>query len=122
MAIDDFGTGYSALSYIQKLPFDALKIDRTFINEIMQRSETKAMVRSLVVLAQELGMKVIVEGIENEAQLRTIQELGANQVQGYYLGRPTPDPLVHLSFPEAKIENIVDDQTLRASEQLEVLR
>ena len=92
VAIDDFGTGYSALSYIQKLPFNALKIDRTFIKEIMQRTETKAMVRSLILLAQELGMKVIVEGIESEAQLKTIQKLGANQVQGFYLGRPTPDP------------------------------
>jgi diguanylate cyclase (GGDEF)-like protein len=122
VAIDDFGTGYSALSYIQKLPFNALKIDRTFINEIMQRSETKAMVRSLVVLAQELGMKVIVEGIENEAQLRTIQELGANQVQGYYLGRPTPDPLVHLTSPEATIANVIDDQSFLVPEQLEFHR
>ena len=86
VAIDDFGTGYSALSYIQELPFNALKIDRSFIKDIMQRSETRAMVRSLILLAQELGMKVIVEGIESESQLRTIEELGANQVQGYYLG------------------------------------
>ena len=120
VAIDDFGTGYSALSYIQRLPFNALKIDRTFVKEIMQRSETKAMVRSLIVLAQELGMKVIVEGIENEAQLRAIQELGANQVQGYYLGRPTPDPLSHLSLPEATGANVMDDQMFLVPEKLEV--
>ena len=78
------------------------------------------MVRSLVALAQELGMKVIVEGIENEAQLRAIQELGANQVQGFYLGRPTPDPLAHFSFPEATVANVIDDQKLLAPEQQEV--
>jgi diguanylate cyclase (GGDEF)-like protein len=120
VAIDDFGTGYSALSYIQRLPFNALKIDRTFVKEIMQRSETRTMVRSLVALAQELGMKVIVEGIENEAQLRAIQELGANQVQGYYLGRPTPEPLALLSFPEATAASVIHDQTVMVPEQLEV--
>ena len=101
VAIDDFGTGYSALSYIQKLPFNALKIDRTFIQDILHRSETKAMVRSLIVLAQELGMNVIVEGIETEAQLRAIQEIGANEVQGFLLGHPTADPMAHLLHPDA---------------------
>jgi EAL domain-containing protein (putative c-di-GMP-specific phosphodiesterase class I) len=65
-------------------------------------------------------MKVIVEGIESEAQLSVIHELGANQVQGYYLGRPTPDPTAHLSFPEATVANVIDDQTLLVPEQLEV--
>lgn len=97
VAIDDFGTGYSALSYMPKLPFNALKIDRTFMREIMQRPEAKSMVHSLVVLAHELGMKVIVEGIENEAQLAIIKEIGANAVQGFLLGRPTPEPSQLLS-------------------------
>ncbi|HLH07989.1 MAG TPA: EAL domain-containing protein [Terriglobales bacterium] len=96
VAIDDFGTGYSALSYLPKLAFNALKIDRGFMKEIMQRAETRAMVRSLIVLAQELGMKVIVEGIETDEQLKLIQEMGGNEAQGYLLGRPTPNPISHL--------------------------
>jgi len=109
VAIDDFGTGYSALSYIEKLPFNALKIDRSFVKEIVQRSETKAMVRSLILFAQELGMKVIVEGIESEAQLKAIQEIGADEAQGYFLGRPTADPLARLSSPEGIVENAMND-------------
>ena len=121
VAIDDFGTGYSALSYIQRLPFNALKVDRTFMKEIMQRSETKAMVRSLVLLAQELGMTVIVEGIETEAQLRAIKEMGANEVQGYLLGRPTPDPLAHLSHqPEKKELNGTHHRPFLVPEKIEV--
>ncbi len=108
VAIDDFGTGYSALSYLSKLPFNALKIDRTFMKEIMQSSETKAMVHSLIVLAQELGMNVIVEGIENEAQLRVIKEIGANQVQGFFLGRPTPDPMALISDPAPMVADLLE--------------
>src|SRR5665213_600660 len=97
VAVDDFGTGYSALSYIADLPFNALKIDRTFMKEIMQRSESRVLVQSLVLLAQQLGMKVIVEGIETEAQLKVVEEMGADQVQGYLLGRPTADPMAELA-------------------------
>jgi EAL domain-containing protein (putative c-di-GMP-specific phosphodiesterase class I) len=120
VAIDDFGTGYSALSYLSKLPFNALKIDRIFMKEIMRSSETRAMVRSLIVIAQELGMNVIVEGIENEAQLKAIQEIGANQVQGYYLGRPTPDPLALIADMDAMIAKDVLDQLPPVPDKLEV--
>jgi EAL domain-containing protein (putative c-di-GMP-specific phosphodiesterase class I) len=120
VAIDDFGTGYSALSYLSKLPFNALKIDRIFMKEIMRSSETRAMVRSLIVIAQELGMNVIVEGIENEAQLKAIQEIGANQVQGYYLGRPTPDPLALIADLDAMIAKDVLDQLPPVPDKLEV--
>ena len=109
IAIDDFGTGYSALSYIEKLPFNALKIDRSFVKEIVQRSETKAMVRSLILFAQELGMRVIVEGIESGAQLRAIQDIGADEVQGYFLGGPTADPLSQLSCPKGIVANVMQD-------------
>ena len=97
IAIDDFGTGYSCLSYLPKLPFSALKIDRSFVRELESRPETRAMVQSLITLAHNLDMQVIVEGIETPEQLAMIRSFGANAVQGYLLGRPTADPVNLLS-------------------------
>jgi diguanylate cyclase (GGDEF)-like protein len=95
-AIDDFGTGYSCLSYLPELGLDALKIDRTFVKDLLERSETKAMVRSMVTLAHDLGMKIILEGIETQEQLDMIKVLGGDEAQGYLLGIPTPDPVALL--------------------------
>jgi diguanylate cyclase (GGDEF)-like protein len=92
LAIDDFGTGYSCLSYLPELPFDSLKIDRSFVNDLEKRPEIKAMVHSLITLAHNIGMRVIVEGVENEKQLQWIRRFGANEVQGYLMGKPTADP------------------------------
>ena len=91
-AIDDFGTGYSCLSYLPSLPFDALKIDRSFVKECHLRPERKRLVQSLITLAHNIGLQVIVEGVENEQQLDLIRKLGGNEIQGYLLGRPIPDP------------------------------
>jgi len=93
LAIDDFGTGYSCLSYLPRLPFDALKIDRSFVSDLGTRPEVEAMVHSLVTLAHNLGMRVIAEGVETEQQLQRIAELGCNEVQGYLLGRPTSEAI-----------------------------
>jgi EAL domain-containing protein (putative c-di-GMP-specific phosphodiesterase class I) len=89
LAIDDFGTGYSCLSYLPKLPFDELKIDRSFVNELGERREVDAMVHSLVMLAHNLGMRVIAEGVETQEQMALITEIGCDEAQGYLLGRPT---------------------------------
>ena len=101
-AIDDFGTGYSCLSYLPQLGFDALKIDRSFVKELIKRPETRAMVRSLVTLAHDLGMRVIAEGIETPAQLKLIEDMGGDEAQGYLLGRPTPDPVALLRCASPK--------------------
>ncbi|MGC2300352.1 MAG: EAL domain-containing protein [Acidobacteriaceae bacterium] len=93
LAIDDFGTGYSCLSYLPKLPFDSLKVDRSFVNELGTRNEINAMVHSLVTLAHNLEMGVIAEGVETDKQMEMITALGCNEVQGYLLGRPTSDPV-----------------------------
>ncbi|HEX3661332.1 MAG TPA: EAL domain-containing protein [Acidobacteriaceae bacterium] len=97
LAIDDFGTGYSCLSYLPQLPFDALKIDRSFVSELGARPATEALVDSLVILAHKLGMRVIAEGIETEQQLERIAAIGTNEAQGYLLGKPTPEPLAFLT-------------------------
>ena len=97
LAIDDFGTGYSCLSYLPVLPFDALKIDRAFVRELSIKDASRVMVHSLVDLAHNIGMRVIVEGVENTDQLRLIRELGGNEIQGYLLGEPSPNPASTLS-------------------------
>ena len=92
VAMDDFGTGYSCLSYLPKLAFDAIKIDRSFVRELLTCPETRALVESILTLARNLDMKVIVEGIENEEQLALVGKLGGDEAQGYLLGRPSPNP------------------------------
>jgi diguanylate cyclase (GGDEF)-like protein len=98
MAVDDFGTGYSSLSYLPSLPFHFLKIDRSFVVEVEHRPDLRNMIRSLVMLAHDLGMKVIAEGVETGAQLDLIEQLGADEVQGFLLGKPMAQPL---AFVEA---------------------
>jgi diguanylate cyclase (GGDEF)-like protein len=113
IAIDDFGTGYSCFGYLPKLPFNALKIDRAFVKELLTRSEMKAMIHSLVTLAHNLNMQVIVEGIETPEQLRMVKALGGNQVQGYLLGRPTPDPSSQLIDGNTSMDpaNLIESAT-----------
>jgi diguanylate cyclase (GGDEF)-like protein/PAS domain S-box-containing protein len=84
LTIDDFGTGYSSLSRLQRLPFQGLKIDRTFLNNI----EGIEMVKAIAILAHTLGLFVIAEGAETESQVQILREAGCEYAQGYYLGRP----------------------------------
>lgn len=92
LAIDDFGTGYSCLGYLPELPFSSLKIDRTFVRNLQLNPETSTMLRSMIDLGKKMGMRVIVEGIEEESQLEIVAEMGADEVQGYLLGRPSSNP------------------------------
>jgi diguanylate cyclase (GGDEF)-like protein/PAS domain S-box-containing protein len=93
LAIDDFGTGYSNLSYLPSMRFDALKIDRSFVMNLEQDPTNESMIRTLVALAHNIGMRVIVEGVEKQEQLDLVRSLGVNEVQGYLLGRPTANPI-----------------------------
>lgn len=95
-AIDDFGTGYSCLTYLPALPFDSMKIDRSFVRDLNVKPESRAMVNSLVALAHNIGIRVIVEGVETDEQLELIKTFGGNEIQGYLLGRPTADPASQL--------------------------
>jgi len=99
MAIDDFGTGYSNLSYLPSLAFNVLKIDRSFVVNLNTQPETESMIRTLIALAHNFGMQVIVEGVETPEQLAIIKALGANEVQGYLTGRPTANPAEHMLTP-----------------------
>jgi diguanylate cyclase (GGDEF)-like protein len=97
-AIDDFGTGYSCLSYLPKLPFQALKIDRSFLPGLDSGSEAKGLVHSLIALAHNLGMRVIVEGVERPEQVNLIRAMGGNEVQGYLLGPPLAEPATRIAL------------------------
>lgn len=88
VSIDDFGTGYSSLSYLRTLPIDELKIDRSFITDVADDARASAIVKSVVELGHALGLVVIAEGVETEAQLDSVRRLGCDLAQGYYLGRP----------------------------------
>jgi diguanylate cyclase (GGDEF)-like protein len=92
LAIDDFGTGYSCLGYLPELPFSALKIDRTFVCNMETSSEVSTMIRSMIEIGKKMGLQVIVEGIETEAQFGIVLEMGADEVQGYLMGRPSSTP------------------------------
>ncbi|HET7346350.1 MAG TPA: EAL domain-containing protein [Acidobacteriaceae bacterium] len=96
IAMDDFGTGYSSLGYLPKLAFDALKIDRSFVSELTLRPESGAFIESILTMAHNLKMRVIVEGIETQDQLEIMRSLGADEAQGYLLGRPSAVPTAHL--------------------------
>ncbi|MBI9115530.1 putative bifunctional diguanylate cyclase/phosphodiesterase [Sanguibacter suaedae] len=92
IALDDFGTGYSTLAWLQTLPVDQVKIDRSFIMRLPQHEASLAVVRAVLSLAQELGIEVIAEGVEEEGQLAALRDVGCVLVQGYLLGRPAPAP------------------------------
>jgi diguanylate cyclase (GGDEF)-like protein len=108
LAMDDFGTGYSCLSYLPRLAFDAIKIDRSFVNDLIFRPATRAFVQSILTMAHNLGMKVIVEGIETKEQLELVELLGANEAQGFLLGLPTSDPITCLLQERAGAERRLD--------------
>ena len=88
IAMDDFGTGYSSLNYLQAFPFDKIKIDRSFIENIEQNAHSRAIVRAVVGLGKGIGVPVAAEGVETEAQLRILAMEGCAEVQGYLTGRP----------------------------------
>src|SRR5690606_6481563 len=88
LSIDDFGTGYSSLSYLQRLPFDTLKIDRSFVSGVGANGENSELLQTIISLSKNLKMRVIAEGIETESQLAVLQTLGCDFGQGYLLARP----------------------------------
>ena len=88
IAIDDFGTGYSSFSYLKLFPVNSLKIDRSFISEVERDGDNRAIVAAIIALAQVLGLKVVAEGVETEAQKQFLRGFGCEQVQGYLTGRP----------------------------------
>ena len=88
ISLDDFGTGYSSLAYLKTLPMDVLKIDRAFVQNITTDSRDVAIIKTIVTLARNLKLKIIVEGVETEEQAVTLSRLGCNDLQGYFFSKP----------------------------------
>ena len=90
LALDDFGTGYSSLNYLQKFPFDRIKIDRAFVASLGVSGDTAAIIQAIVTLGHALGMKVLAEGVENDEQRVLLRLAGCDEMQGYLFARPGP--------------------------------
>ena len=90
IALDDFGTGYSSLNYIKQLPLDIIKVDMTFIDDIIEDDYAQAFVKLIVDLSKTIGTKIVVEGVEHKEQFELLKSLGVDYIQGYYFGKPVP--------------------------------
>lgn len=90
ISLDDFGTGYSSLSYLQKLPLDSLKIDMSFIRNVVNNPKDAMIVKAMIAMAHHLNLKVIAEGVEDDKQLAFLRGIDCDQVQGYYYSPPVP--------------------------------
>jgi diguanylate cyclase (GGDEF)-like protein len=103
IAIDDFGMGHSSLSYLKRFPIDCLKIDRNFVEDLPDRFEDAAIVRSVIELAQGLNLRVVAEGVETKPQLDFLREHGCREVQGFYFGFPVPAPQFQETLAQSRI-------------------
>ena len=105
IALDDFGTGYSSLNYLNRLPIDTLKVDRSFIMDLVEVPEKKTLIKNLITLSHELGMKVVAEGVETQEQLSFLQKMNCDEMQGYFFSPPvTADAFKVLLEQQARDE------------------
>lgn len=98
ISLDDFGTGYSSLSYLRAFAVDKVKIDQSFVRDLVQDGHSAAVIRAVVGLARDLGLRVNAEGVETAEQLQLLRKLGCDEVQGYLHGRPEPSSAIRASL------------------------
>jgi EAL domain-containing protein (putative c-di-GMP-specific phosphodiesterase class I) len=104
IAIDDFGTGYSSLSYLRQMPVDVLKLDKSFIDDILLSEQQRALVEAIVTLSRNLDLAVVAEGIEEPAQRDALAGMGCPYGQGYLFSKPVwPDEIARLARPASVV-------------------
>jgi predicted signal transduction protein with EAL and GGDEF domain len=100
ISMDDFGTGYSSLSYLRSFPFDKIKIDKSFVNDMSAKDDSRAIVKAVIGLGRSLGMSTAAEGVETEAQLDLVRRQGCTEVQGFLFSPPLPASAIDRLFAE----------------------
>jgi diguanylate cyclase (GGDEF)-like protein len=114
IALDDFGTGYSSLRHLRELPFDVLKIDRSFVHSMSQSQEAATLIRTIISLAKNLGLGVTAEGIETDAEAAALRALGCELGQGFYFGRPEAAESIAQHLADETIDPSGERQAVRA--------
>lgn len=116
VAIDDFGTGFSSLSYLKRLPIDRIKIDKSFIRELVTDHKDGAIIRAIIAMAHQLGLKVIAEGVETIAQTKMLHRMLCDELQGYFFAKPLPTDSL-----EVFLEDYLPNRNLKAEHDLPTL-
>jgi EAL domain-containing protein (putative c-di-GMP-specific phosphodiesterase class I) len=105
IALDDFGTGYSSLQYLQRFPFDKIKIDRSFVKELTGNRGSASIIKAVVGIAADRNMITTAEGVETEQQRDNVQMLGCTQMQGYLFSKPRPAQEIRAMLARGAVEN-----------------
>jgi EAL domain-containing protein (putative c-di-GMP-specific phosphodiesterase class I)/ActR/RegA family two-component response regulator len=121
IAIDDFGTGYSSLNYLKRLPLNKVKIDRSFIMDIVSNSDDAAITKGIISMAHHLRMKVIAEGVENEFQCAFLKKANCDVFQGYYFARPMPFAELQIFLRERMLTWVPDLLPIKDNEYQQTL-
>jgi EAL domain-containing protein (putative c-di-GMP-specific phosphodiesterase class I) len=115
LALDDFGSGYSSLRYLQTLPFDKVKVDRSFVVALDQSANGGVIIQAIVALGRALGLGVVIEGVETEEQRVLLRLAGCNEMQGYLFAKPAPAHEIDRLLEGAKSRPEVPRMLLRAA-------
>jgi predicted signal transduction protein with EAL and GGDEF domain len=107
LSLDDFGTGYSSLSYLRKFPFQKIKLDRSFVKDLGRDAGSVAIVRAVSSLGRDLGMTILVEGIETQEQLDRVKLEGCTEGQGFLFGRPVPAREIRIALDKGHAERLM---------------